>query len=1359
MKRGKIPSIVVTLLFIFVSFYLAANAYADPPSEKRHPKHEYKEGELLVKFRPGTRGMEKSNAHARAGGKTLKEFPGLGIHRVKLREGQSVEDAISLYAKNPNVAYAEPNYLIEFDALPNDPQFGELWNLHNVGQKGGLPDADIDAPEAWDITAGSPDVVVAVIDTGIDYTHEDLAQNIWVNEAEYRGLPQVDDDGNGYVDDIYGIDTFDDDSDPMDGHFHGTHVAGTIGAVGENGTGVTGVNWAVTLLACKFMGGGAYGYTSGAIECLEYVRSLRDTGVNIIATNNSWGHYWFSQALRDTINAQRDILFLAGAGNDDSNNDRTPFYPAGYVLPNVVSVAASDGHDIRADFSNFGRRSVHLGAPGVNILSTWPDNGYRILSGTSMAAPHAAGVAALIKAADSSRDWVAVRNLLLSGGDSLSSMDETITGRRLNALGSVNCLGNRVFSVLRIPEDPQPGVPETVSALSIECDTAMGPLTVAVSDGSFIALSDDGTGADMAAGDGIFTGTWLPRASGTHALTFASPIGEETVASPPLMIVDTSVAPPARVLNEGASSGRTGAFYRQDFSITGGIPPLSWTIHSGALPKGLSLNGLTGEISGTPPETGIFPFTLQVADGAGMFDRLDWKILLNSEIRDGWPQELESRDGSDIFSLPASFSPIFADLESDGRDEILVADVNTLYVLNAEGLVGKVELPGRVSAPAAADLDGDGDLEILVAVSWRSLDPPIHAFHHDLTPVEGFPAGGYPTKNGSPGFCAAPVVSDLDGDGSHEILAACSPNNIYDVNNENIVLVLVDGQGETIAGWPRIFHWTHIPFYPTQPAVGDLGGDGEKEIVFLSRSGIVHILRRDGAELDAWRFAPAPGDVADPLLADVDGDGELEVITSHVDTPAVKRHSVAVFDRTGTMLGGWPKTYTLIPSPSQPSVADMDGDGLPEIVYHYIRTHPGESGTEALRHDGSSLPGWPLRPRPTPFRYSYLGVGDINADGAPDLLLIYEYPGKLVALSADGTVLPGYPKYTTPNMRLRTSPAVGDLDNDRRLDIAVKSEDGFLYVWETTEKADGLLLEWPMTRYEAGNSGARPALPWPKYPFIVTESLPSAHVGTAYTGTLVARGGAPPYVWSIPGGSLPGGLALDGSTGVISGMTTTQGFSSFTMQARDANGRTAEKKLAISSVDNINSSPRASARGPYWGTPSAPVFFSGGGSYDPDGDNITYLWDFGDGYTSAETNPSHTYAETGTYAVTLTVLDTAGAGDMDKTSVIITESRGRNRPPLADAGPDTSGEVRQELRFDGSRSYDSDGRIVRYRWDFGDRKAKSGKHWKHKAKNGDGVTVEHEYKRPGTYTVTLTVTDDRGATAQDQATVTIRDFK
>jgi subtilisin family serine protease len=379
--------------------------------------------------------------------------------------GATVADVLGWAAATPAVAYVEPDFAIAPELFSGDPSFGSLWGLHNTGQSGGLADADIDAPEAWDVTTGSRSVVIAVIDTGVDYTHRDLAANIWRNPGEIPG-DGIDNDGNGFVDDVYGWDFANRDADPMDDNGHGTHVAGTIGAVGGNGVGVVGVNWQVSIMALKFLSGSGSGSTSGAIGAINYAtRMKRDFGVNVVATNNSWGGGGFSAALRDAIAAggRENILFVAAAGNEGTNNDATPHYPSNYTDAAVISVAASDRANRLASFSNVGATSVDLAAPGVSITSTLPGNRYGSYSGTSMAAPHVAGVVGLLAAANPTATAAEIRTAILGTTTPVGAFaGRMVTGGLLNAAAAVQAI------LPSGPVDPGPVEPVPVEPVPVE---------------------------------------------------------------------------------------------------------------------------------------------------------------------------------------------------------------------------------------------------------------------------------------------------------------------------------------------------------------------------------------------------------------------------------------------------------------------------------------------------------------------------------------------------------------------------------------------------------------------------------------------------------------------------------------------------------------------------------------------------------------------------------------------------------------------------------------------------------------------------------------------------------------------------
>ncbi len=387
-------------------------------------------------------------------GATIEPLGDYGIYLVTLPSGVNALSAITHLRKYDGVKTAEPDWIGEWSAVPNDPDFGEMWGHQNTGQTvngvTGIPDADIDSDSAWDLTTGSTSAIVAIVDSGMDYLHPDLAANVWVNPGEIAGNG-VDDDGNGYIDDINGYDFADDDADPMDFVGHGTHVSGTVGAVGNNGIGTVGVNWTTSMMALKI--GSDFGgpTNSGAIAAINYAVAMGAVVSNHSYTVNP------TQALQDAItNAQANgHIVVVAAGNSASNNDFSPTFPASYTQDNVVTVAATDQNDDLAFFSNFGVTSVDIGAPGVNIWSTTPRAGslfygpnYDFSDGTSMAAPAVAGAIAFLRGIAPNLSYLEIIDALYQGADQLPSLAGVVsTGGRLNLDKSAQLLQPASISI------------------------------------------------------------------------------------------------------------------------------------------------------------------------------------------------------------------------------------------------------------------------------------------------------------------------------------------------------------------------------------------------------------------------------------------------------------------------------------------------------------------------------------------------------------------------------------------------------------------------------------------------------------------------------------------------------------------------------------------------------------------------------------------------------------------------------------------------------------------------------------------------------------------------------------------------
>jgi subtilisin family serine protease len=384
----------------------------------------------------------------------------LGDGYFSLFAPTATEQEVLGWASMAGVIGLEPDLAFHAAALPNDPSFASQWALRNSGQNGGTIGADIRATQAWDVTTGSRSVVVGIVDSGIDITHPDLAANIWTNPGEIPGNG-VDDDANGYIDDVHGWNFVDNTNLVDDGFGHGTHVAGTVGAVGNNGIGVAGVSWQVSLMALKFQDSRGIGSSSSVLAALNYATMMRrDHGINIVATNNSWQTLGgLSSLVQTAIQAEGDagIVFVAAAGNNGSDNDAVPRYPAGYRLPNVITVAATDGGNGLAGLSNYGATTVDLGAPGIMIQSTFPLGTYGILSGTSMAAPQVTGVVALLAAAKPGITVAEIRAAILGTTTPVAALfGKTVTGGRLDARAALDALNLPAGAVPQPSSSPQP---------------------------------------------------------------------------------------------------------------------------------------------------------------------------------------------------------------------------------------------------------------------------------------------------------------------------------------------------------------------------------------------------------------------------------------------------------------------------------------------------------------------------------------------------------------------------------------------------------------------------------------------------------------------------------------------------------------------------------------------------------------------------------------------------------------------------------------------------------------------------------------------------------------------------------------
>jgi thermitase len=461
-RNNFLPHVAIALVLILVAAFagqvrnwrrhwrshrrpVVVRPYVNPEREQAQQQQSNKT-EVFVRFRYGVSEERIQSITGRFHDRIEDQTEAVaGLDLIEDEDGKDAEALLAEYRALPEVEYAERIFVIKLDeagdsfkpVVPNDPRFSEQWALANDGQKGGQAGADISALRAWATTKGTDKVVVAVLDSGVDYKHPDLENNIWKRPENIMAYKDKD---LGEIDDARGYNAIDNDGDPMDENGHGTHCAGIIGAQGGNNEGITGVNWTVQIMPLRFMDATGAGTTKDAIEAINYVINRKKAGVNVRIISASWGSTQKSRALEDVIKKayENDILFVAASGNSSVDTDKNPHYPSSYNVGNVISVAALDRNDQLTSFSNYGVKSVHIAAPGKDILSTWLENGFRESSGTSMATPVVAGVAALVLSKNPNLSVDELRKHLLDSVDKLpSAKGKVATGGRINAAKAV----------------------------------------------------------------------------------------------------------------------------------------------------------------------------------------------------------------------------------------------------------------------------------------------------------------------------------------------------------------------------------------------------------------------------------------------------------------------------------------------------------------------------------------------------------------------------------------------------------------------------------------------------------------------------------------------------------------------------------------------------------------------------------------------------------------------------------------------------------------------------------------------------------------------------------------------------------
>ena len=954
--------------WLFVLLCISSAAVADTvlPTGSAVP------GEVVVKVRSNASANAISTLEKLVGAEESKRLSKLGsgtLWRMRAR-GKSAEALAKALQNNPNIEYAEPNYIVRLAATPNDPSFAQLWGLKNTAQpiqgNPGAAGADIDIESAWNVTTGSSAVVIGVVDTGIDYTHPDLAANMWVNPGG-KGNPNC-------AAGTFGFNAINDTCNPMDDEDHGTHVAGTIGAVGNNSKGVTGVNWTTSLMALKFLGADGYGTTADAVAAIDFAIQAKIDGVNVRVLSNSWGGGPFSKALLDVINKanEQDILFVAAAGNDNVNNDTYPHYPSSYAAANVISVAATDSRDGRAYFSNYGPKSVHLGAPGAAVYSTLPFSRYEYYSGTSMATPHVTGVAALILAQNPSLTTAQVKSAILDNVDPIPSLAGiTTTGGRLNAAKALGAPASPDFTLSIAPS----------SRTVVRGNAASYTVTVVPANG--------------------FTGSVELSVTGLPAGTTATFTPSSTTSTSTLTIVTSGTTPLSSA--SLTVTGSSGALTRSSFATLS-------TVLSQPLAPCPSFTLLSYQASAST-SVAIADFN---RDGKGDV------IVTETEAN-----RVRIRlSNNTLWTYPVGTAPLSAaaaDFNGDGRLDVATANSgsNDVSILLANGDTSfqAAVAYGAGASPfsvATGDFNGDGKADLAVANNGSSNVSVLLGQGNGTFAA----AVNYATASGP--FWVTPA--DFDRDGRLDLAVA-------NFNANNVSLLRGNGDGTfqtatTVAAGAA----------PTSIAAADFDRDGLLDLAVTNYSaGKVSVLSGNGnGTFDAavaFTVGNAPASVA---AGDVNGDGQVDLVVANSDSNTLS----ILRGNGGGFLAAISLGFSG-DEPSQAAVGDVDGDGRLDIAvsmagYYYgyglaIYRNLGDCavncGAFAAAADTSVI--GPLS----------VATGDFNGDGRVDVATINN-SGNSVTITlgnGDGTFSAGATVSTGVSHGITAS----DFNRDGRLDLAV----------------------------------------------------------------------------------------------------------------------------------------------------------------------------------------------------------------------------------------------------------------------------------------------------------------------------------
>ncbi len=1201
---------------------------------------EFVPGEILVKFRnendavDAGRGMTNARGHLKMANPRLNEiFARFGINsarrpfaRAQLKslarvvklttQAGNLKEALAALREQPEVEYAELNMIVRTQTAPNDPYYSssgawgqsyrDLWGLQSISVE-----------SAWDTSQGDG-VLVAVVDSGLDYNHEDIAGNVWSNDGEVgldgtgndKRFNGIDDDGNGLIDDWRGwdfvtIDGNPGDNDPMDNHGHGTHVSGTIAAVGNNSLGVIGVAPHAKIMGLK----GLDASGSGSIEDLSNaIIYAADKGASVI--NLSWGGSGPTpQTLIDAISYAHNVkgaVVVAAAGNSnfDVGTQVNGFYPA--CIRDVITVAAVNRLDAKASFSNFGAK-IDVTAPGGGDtdptgLVIQPDRSvlslrssqagsamtgsgqlvvgtkYLRQSGTSMASPHVAGVAALIRALHPEFSPEQVRQVLRRSAVDIGApgFDTQFGWGRLNASSSVT-IAAPLAAQLSSPAGPVNGLSQVdvkgsvgganLSSWRLEygAGTAPSSWTLITTSSATINAGTLATWNLSGINDGTYTLHLVAQA-------VSGEIYEDrlTVVLDGLVITDPSPLSLSITRGDQAITIR-GTVASANFSrYTIGILALrnNTSVNSSAIT--LANGGLqrvhdgvlgTWDTTGAAPDTYRITVTQIFTNNSSAFKTT--AIVLDSTLHPGWPINIGLLSNG-IVSFAITNHVTAADIDGNGTKEIILGYNTQVSAVDHTG----AQLPGwpqtidpqnsgahiQVS-PTVADLDGDGSPEILAANDQNK----VFIWNANGTLRSGWP------KNLA-GFSTNIAVDDLTGDGQKEIIISTNGS-----------MRVCDTNGVMLPGWPLSIQALNGP-----PAIGDVDGDGQKEIVVATLNGPtnLYIIKANGVVMPNWPKAInpqlAPNFIARsyPALGDLDGDGTMECVIGSANG------LVYAFRANGSNIPGWPQA-TKAAAVNSPAIGDIDGDGVPEVVAgndRIIENGASANYLYAWHANGTILPNWPVKYdrqiTGSSFGYGAPALADLDQDGRADIIVTSDTNANsfspLNAYKFDGSKVPGFPKPTLEMGAFSTNTAaVADLDGDGFMEMVWIDVSGRIYVWDLSAPSNAV-APWPMFQHDERHTGASLRTPETIPP---TATITSPNNGSHVAGTVNVTTQASDNVGVVNielykdnilvGSSNQSPLTFEWNTAA-----ETEGSHTFVSKAYDAAGNVGTSSSVVVHVDN-----------------------------------------------------------------------------------------------------------------------------------------------------------------------------------------------